>query len=84
MCVPILNIYLQSGKCVAQLLGHTGSVNCLVAGDSLVWSASGDNTVRGWDAKVCHPCLFSFFSLLTSYYSEWQVGVSVDRTHELG
>lgn len=42
----------QDGKCITQLLGHTGSVNCLLCTESFVWSASGDKTLRAWDIEV--------------------------------
>jgi WD40 repeat protein len=44
--------YLQTGKCVTQLLGHTGSVNCLAFSPSTVWSGSGDRTIRAWDPET--------------------------------
>ena len=50
---------LPSGTEIATLQGHTWSVNCLIVHNNILYSGSGDETIRAWnlDTNECITAL---------------------------
>ena len=55
LCVPGLSY----DSCITTLQGHTDAVNCLLVHNNILYSGSGDNTIRVWslDTNECITAL---------------------------
>ena len=60
---------IDSGKCLLQYAGHSGSVNSVKfhPGQDLIVTASGDHTTHIWQAAITSDQLVGFVQFILDY-----------------